>query len=267
MAPGSAPEAGFRPGGRQIIPRPHDWSPGPGAPWEPGIAASFDDVLAAVPDHEGALLPAFPEARHSAVLVLLHDGDAGPEVLLTRRSWDLRHHRGEVSFPGGRMDPGETALDAALREAHEEVGLDPASVEVLGRLDDAWSGAGHHVVPIVGWVASPPRLVASPREVAEILLADVETLLRPESLSEHAFEHEGHRYVNPVLRWEGGDAYGLTADLLLEAMSWGRGTPAPGGANRLNDLENYRRRQQDPAYPHGKHPVASGARHETGDSK
>ncbi len=98
-------------------------------------------------------------------------------------------------------------------------------------------------------------------------MADVETLLLPESLSHDAFEHEGQRYVNPILRWEGGDAYGLTADLLLEALSWGRGTPAPGGANRLGDLENYMRRQQDPEHPLGKHPAASGARPQTGESR
>ena len=65
------------------------------------------------------------DARHSAVLVPLYDGPDGAEVLLTRRSQALRNHRGEVSFPGGRMDPGETPLQTALREAHEEVGARP----------------------------------------------------------------------------------------------------------------------------------------------
>ena len=64
-------------------------------------------------------------AHHSAVLVALSPGDEGPEVLLTRRSWQLRNHHGEISFPGGRLDPGETPVQAACREAYEEVGLDP----------------------------------------------------------------------------------------------------------------------------------------------
>ena len=127
--------AGRRPGGRQIVPRPAAWSPGPPAPWAGGAAPTLDEVLAAVPEHDRPVLPAFPEAKASAVLIALADGVNGPEVLLTRRSWELRHHRGEVSFPGGRLDPGETPVDAALREAHEEVGLDPAGVWVRGELD------------------------------------------------------------------------------------------------------------------------------------
>ena len=74
-------------------------------------------------------------ARHSAVLVPLYDGPDGAEVLLTRRSQALRNHRGEVSFPGGRIDPGETPVAAALREAYEEVALDPQVPQVIGELD------------------------------------------------------------------------------------------------------------------------------------
>jgi 8-oxo-dGTP pyrophosphatase MutT (NUDIX family) len=234
------------------------------------FASQFERALRALGAYEPLLFPAASvpnDYRQAAVLIPFWAAGDAVRVVVTRRSSRLSAHGGQVAFPGGRLDPGESWEQAALREAQEEIGLAPASVEVLGRLDDAWSGAGHHVVPIVGWVSSPPELVANPLEVAEILVADVETLLLPESLSEDAFEHEGYRYVNPVLRWEGGDAYGLTADLLLEALSWGRGTPAPGGANRLNDLENYRRRQKDPEYPHGNHPVASGTRHQTGGSQ
>ena len=69
---------------------------------------TLEQVLAVVPPAGAAMLPAFPGARHSAVLIVLADSAQGPEVLLTRRSWELRNHKGEVSFPGGRMDPGET---------------------------------------------------------------------------------------------------------------------------------------------------------------
>ena len=119
-----------RRGGRQNVPRPDRWEPGPPAPFRLGAVPSLADVVAAVPPADGPMLPAFPDARHSAVLILLSDGGAGPEVLLTRRSWALRHHRGEVSFPGGRVDPGETPTETALREAYEEVGLDPANRKV-----------------------------------------------------------------------------------------------------------------------------------------
>lgn len=230
------------------------------------FAQQFERALRSLRDYEPLLFPkaSVPEEfRRAAVLIpFWAEGDA-VRVVVTRRSSELKAHGGQVSFPGGRLDPGETWEQAALRESREEIRLESSNVEILGRLDDAWSGAGHHVVPIVAWVAGPPKLAPNPREVAEILIADVETLLRPESRSEDAFFHEGHRYVNPVLHWDGGDAYGLTADLLLEAMSWGMGTPVPGGATRLEDLESYRRRKRDPEFPDGRLAVASVTRQKT----
>ena len=113
--------------------------------------------------------------------VAVPDG-AGLEVLIADQL-DGNTGQRTMRLPKGHLEPGETLEEAALREAHEEIGLEPGSVEVLGRLDDAWSGAGHHVVPIVGWGSAPPELVASPREVAEILVCAVETLPLPDSLS------------------------------------------------------------------------------------
>ena len=80
------------------------------------------------------MLPTFPDAKLSAVLCVLADGPYGADVLLTRRSIEMRNHKGEISFPGGRVDPGETAIEAAVREAQEEVGLDPALSTIVGEL-------------------------------------------------------------------------------------------------------------------------------------
>ena len=124
-----------RRGGAQVVPRPAVVGAGPPPPWATGPVTGLDAVLAHVRDVERPLVPAFDGARSSAVLVPLRMGAHGTEVLLTRRSQTMRHHRGEISFPGGRMDPGETPLDTALREAHEEVGLDPDAVRVIGELD------------------------------------------------------------------------------------------------------------------------------------
>lgn len=233
------------------------------------FASRFERGLRTLGSYQPFLFPAAAipdDYRRAAVLIPFWREADRLRVVMTRRSNRVSDHKGQVAFPGGRLDAGESWEQAALREACEEIGLPPHRVEVLGRLDDAWSGARHHVVPLVGWIAEPPELVANPREVAEILVANVETLLQPETRSQDTFVHEGVRYVNPVLRWDGGDAYGLTADLLLEALSWGLGRPAPGGSNRLRDLEQYCRRRRDPEHPHGRLPLAADAHHsEEGD--
>lgn len=177
--------------------------------------------------------------RNSAVLVAFWPEEADVCVVLTRRSPRLAQHAGQTAFPGGRLDEGETWAQAALREAHEEIGLDPRAVEVFGPLDDAWSGAGHLVVPVVGWLASPPALRPNPGEVAEILVARVTDLLRPESRGTLEVVHRGVHYRNPTLCWPGGDANGLSADLLLEAIGWGMGERPDPGPLRLAHLRTY----------------------------
>jgi 8-oxo-dGTP pyrophosphatase MutT (NUDIX family) len=106
--------------------------------------------------------------REAAVLVPVIAHAAGPTVLLTRRADALSSHSGQIAFPGGRLDPGETAADAALREAMEEVALDPACVDVLGFAEPYETVTGFLVTPVVGWIASAPSLRAAPGEVAEL---------------------------------------------------------------------------------------------------
>ncbi len=209
--------AGFRPGGRQIIPRPDDWSDGPTAPWPAGAAASLGDVLGAVPGREQPLVPSFPEARHSAVLVLLHDGPQGPEVLLTRRSWELSHHRGEVSFPGGRMDPGETALDTALREANEEVGLDPGLVRPHGELDHLNTVVSRsYIVPKVATIDSRPALQPHEPEVGRVLWVPLAELTRPDT-----YRTERWGSFDRVLHFfhlDDETVWGATAHMLVDLL-------------------------------------------------
>lgn len=177
--------------------------------------------------------------RKAAVLLPFWTQAGEVQVALTRRSESLSQHKGQVSFPGGRLNEGESWAEAALRESFEEVGIEAADVEVLGELDEAWSGARHHIVPVVGWLASPPNFRANPDEVAEILVAAVSELLRPESRGQREVVHNGVRYINPTLRWSAGSVVGLSADLLLEALAWGTGQQPSRGPARLEELRTY----------------------------
>jgi 8-oxo-dGTP pyrophosphatase MutT (NUDIX family) len=206
--------------GAQIIPRPPVWRFGPPPPWELGVAPTLSQLIAAVPDVTRPLLPAFADARHSAVLVLLHDSGEGPEVLLTRRSWEMRNHRGEVSFPGGRMDPGETALDTALREANEEVGLDPAVVTVHGELDHLNTVVSRsYIVPKVASVAERPDLHARTIEVDRVLWVPLADFTRPGAFRT---EHWGEPPVDRMLHFfelDDETVWGATARILADLIA------------------------------------------------
>lgn len=152
----------------------------PGGPLE-GVDGFWERLDAALETvGEEARTPP-PGARVGAVLVLLEDGpdaDAdGPRLVLTRRRPDLRSHPGQLSFAGGRLEPGETPTVAALREAGEEIGLDPTSVEVLGHGPTFYVPPSRFwVVPVVGRWHTPHPLVPEPSEVAEVLHVGLGTL-------------------------------------------------------------------------------------------
>lgn len=117
----------------------------------------------------GPVLPAGRKLRPAGVLVPLVMSRTGPRVLLTQRSSALKQHPGQIAFPGGKQDARDADVTAAaLREAHEEIGLDPANVEVLGHLPTHETVTGYTVTPVVARVLSPFTLVPETGEVAEI---------------------------------------------------------------------------------------------------
>ena len=108
------------------------------------------------------------EFKDAAILFALVEGAEHPTVLLTQRSDKLNNHSGQIAFPGGRIDAGETPIEAALREADEEVGLPANSVEVLGAMGPYFSGSGYKIHPVVGVVKELPELTINEDEVADV---------------------------------------------------------------------------------------------------
>lgn len=107
--------------------------------------------------------------RPAAVLVALADGTMGPELVLTKRSSALRHHPGQIAFPGGKQDPGDPSSEAtALREAHEEIGLDPAQVELIGRMPTHETVTGFAITPIIARINGPFTPIPETGEVEEV---------------------------------------------------------------------------------------------------
>lgn len=174
------PLTGRRPGGRQVIPRPSNVVTEFDAPWPVGANWSVDELIAPVASASAPLLPTFPDARNSAVLLVLAEGPDGAEVLLTRRSMELRNHKGEMSFPGGRCDPGESPVETALREAHEEIGLDPTLPRVVGELEHLSTIVSKsYIVPVVATLDEPIDLAPRTMEADRVMWTPISDLTRP----------------------------------------------------------------------------------------
>ena len=129
--------------------------------------------------------------RPAAVLIPVIAGSDGATVLMTRRADSLASHTGQIAFPGGRLDPGETAIQAALREAMEEVALDPALVEVLGVGDAYETGTGFLVTPVIGWLRAPPETTPALDEVAEVFEVPWDFLMDLANHRQESYDREG----------------------------------------------------------------------------
>ena len=190
---------------------------------------TFDALRAALATRERDDFPferldpaALPEGglARAAVLVPLLEKDGEVHVLLTRRREDLRRHAGQVSFPGGRLEPGEEPLAAALREAEEEVGLDPAQVDVLGRLDETLVlVSGFRLTPFVARVPHPFAFAPDPGEVAAILFVPLRDLAREGAHRTELHERYGMRHEVHFYDAGGEVIWGATARVLSKLLS------------------------------------------------
>jgi 8-oxo-dGTP pyrophosphatase MutT (NUDIX family) len=214
-----------RRGGPQHIPRPPGTRIGDPAPWATLAAArrvDLADVRAALAAGGLDVLRPSPEGRRtSAVLIPLFEDGGELHVVLTRRSWHMRSHRGEVSFPGGGPEVEDADLVAtALREAQEEVGLDPGAVTIIGELDHLSTvSSGSEIVPYVGALPGRPRLTPNPNEVDAILEVPVAELLLDEVYREEHWRWPGLDN-RPLYFFElyGDTVWGATASILRQLL-------------------------------------------------
>lgn len=185
--------------------------------------------------------PADANTREGAVLMLFGEGPGGPDLLLTERAHDMRSHPGQVSFPGGSLDPEDPSpVHAALREAEEEVGLDPTGVDVFAELPQLWLPPSNFAVtPVLAWWREEcPVAVVDPREVHAVYRVPIDELLDPQ-----------HRIsVRHPSGWKGpafliGDdkeliLWGFTAGIiarLFDFVGWSR----PWDADTMRDLPDH----------------------------
>ena len=201
--------------------RPSD----PAALLEPWIAARLLPLNAPAGVVEGAgsadhdLDPGRPRPPvppvEAAVLVPLVERPDGLTVLLTRRSDTLRSHTGQVAFPGGRADPGETPADCALREAQEEIGLEPRFVRAVGRGDPHLTGTGYRITPVVGFVSPGFTLSLQAAEVAEVFEPPFAWLM---DVANHelrqALAPDGAQRRFYAMPWQGRFIWGATAAII-----------------------------------------------------
>ena len=201
----------------------------------PGAAAQ--DLLTPIPRREWPQTWNPARLRHAAGLLLMFPVDDRAHVVLTLRS-DVVRHGGQVSMPGGVVEPGETFAQAALREAHEEVGLSIDEVDVLGALtsiDIPVSGFRLH--PLVAWAAVRPRLHPADAEVARILEVDVDTLLDAAAVGWRAMTRDGVTREVPCLSACGAEIWGATAMVLAEFLTllgWNGPRLGPGQRPQLS---------------------------------
>ncbi len=186
------------------------------------MSALFDHLSALFDEGHGLDLPDLHDDSHlgpkvtprpAAVLIAVTER-ADPGVLLIHRPHDMRSHPGQVAFPGGKIDPGENAVEAALREANEELGILSADVKIIGATDRFGTGSGFDVTPVLATVPPDLPLIPNPAEVADWFEAPLRFVLDPANhVPQSAFwQGETREYLE--IAWQGNRIWGVTAAII-----------------------------------------------------
>lgn len=200
--------------------------------YEPLVTRLSTRLQQSLPGHEAHLTmaPRYParrqalsvdgrDCREAGVLILLHSRNHTPEVVLTVRHEELPNHAGQVSFPGGQRERGEPLSTTALREAKEEVGLDPDSVHLLGALTPLYVPPSNFCVhPFVGVVSHDPSLSPTDREVDEVVHVSLSHLLTPATRMVKPWPLHGSEIDVPYYEVDGHFVWGATAMILAEFL-------------------------------------------------
>lgn len=149
----------------------------------------------------------------AAVLIAMTERER-PSFLFLHRPATMRAHAGQIAFPGGRIDPGETPVEAALREAWEELGVSPQDVRVVGTTDLYRTGSAYEITPVLGIVPPDIEIKPNPAEVAQWFEAPVDFVLDPANQVQKTIEHEGRMHTFVEIDWQGHQIWGVTGAIL-----------------------------------------------------
>ena len=153
------------------------------------------------------------DLRPAAVLIAVTDRPR-PGVILTHRPASMRAHPGQVAFPGGKLDPGEDAVAAAVREAHEELNIGADTIRIVGASDRFVTGSGYDVTPVLGLIPADLPLMPNPAEVSDWFEAPFDHLLDPANHVQRVGEFNGRPRPYLEIAWEGHRIWGITAAII-----------------------------------------------------
>lgn len=185
---------------------------------KPGLKSQLKMVTEPRPGNK-TYFEAAKESRPAGVLVLIYPWKGKLHLVLTRRTSTVAHHQAQISFPGGEKDTAETIVQAALREAQEEIGIAPDSIRILGELTPLFIPPSNYCIyPVVAASLTRPLFQPSPREVAEVIEVPLSHLLNPKTIHKEVWKLRGIDVVVPFYLFKGHKIWGATAMVLAEII-------------------------------------------------